>query len=83
MSSFIFQVLDVEPEWTVTYEEVLDYLKGAYSKMVSTLKYDHLSCIQSVRVIESVTNQRLRSINLYRSHQQTINLHRGGSRGAD
>ena len=50
MSSFIFQVLDVEPEWTVTYEEVLDYLKGAYSKMVSTLKYDHLSCIQSVRV---------------------------------
>ena len=34
----VVQVLAAEPEWSVAYEEILQYLKEAYVKMVATLK---------------------------------------------
>ena len=31
--------MELETEWTVTYDEVLEYLKGAYIRMIANLKY--------------------------------------------
>ena len=39
------QVLKHESEWTVTYTEVLDYLKESYLKMVTNLRYPKLLLI--------------------------------------
>ena len=35
----ILQVLKYEPEWSVTYEDVLVYLKESYAMMIVNLKY--------------------------------------------
>ena len=35
----LLQVIQNEPEWSVTYEEVLIYLKESYTKMIINLKY--------------------------------------------
>ena len=35
----ILQVLKYEPEWSVTYEVVLVYLKESYAMMIVNLKY--------------------------------------------
>ena len=34
----ILKVLEHESEWEVTYEEVLDYLKESFAKMVTNLR---------------------------------------------